>query len=105
MVLTRSRLAEIRSRGLPFCDFWVIAYFLGLSWNQVDHLYDELVGLGPLQPLMDDELTTDILVNRWDEVFVERAGRLQHTGARFRDQAHLEQLIANRLGSEPRAHL
>ena len=62
--------------------------------GQVDHLYDELVGLGPLQPLMDDELTTDILVNRWDEVFVERAGRLQRTGARFRDQAHLEQLIA-----------
>ncbi|HEX6492033.1 MAG TPA: ATPase, T2SS/T4P/T4SS family [Candidatus Dormibacteraeota bacterium] len=62
--------------------------------RRVDHLYDELVGLGPLQPWMDDELTTDILVNRWDEVFVERAGRLQRTGARFRDQAHLEQLIA-----------
>jgi pilus assembly protein CpaF len=62
--------------------------------GQVDHLYDELVGLGPLQPLMDDELTTDILVNRWDEVFVERAGRLQRSGARFRDEAHLEQLIA-----------
>jgi pilus assembly protein CpaF len=62
--------------------------------GRVDHLYGELVGLGPLQPLMDDELTTDILVNRWDEVFVERAGRLQRTGARFRDQAHLEQLIA-----------
>ena len=62
--------------------------------GRVDHLYGELVGLGPLQPLMDDELTTDILVNRWDEIFVERAGRLQRTGARFRDQAHLEQLIA-----------
>ncbi len=62
--------------------------------GDVDHIYDELVGLGPLQPLMDDELTTDILVNRWDEVFIERSGRLQRTGARFRDQAHLEQLIA-----------
>jgi pilus assembly protein CpaF len=59
----------------------------------VDHLYDELVGLGPLQPLMADPRVTDILVNRWDEVFVERDGRLQRTPARFRDQAHLEQVI------------
>ncbi|MEA2616721.1 MAG: pilus assembly protein CpaF, partial [Chloroflexota bacterium] len=54
--------------------------------GDVGQLYDELVGLGPLQPLMDDELTTDILVNRWDEVFIERSGRLQRTAARFRDQ-------------------
>ena len=40
MALTRSRLAEIRARGLPFCTFWVVGYFLGLSWNQVDHLYE-----------------------------------------------------------------
>jgi pilus assembly protein CpaF len=60
---------------------------------EVDHLYDELVGLGPLQPLMADPRTSDILVNRWDEVYVERDGRLQRTGARFRDQAHLEQVI------------
>lgn len=59
----------------------------------VDELYDELVGLGPLQPLMEDPGTTDILVNRWDEVFVERDGRLRRTNARFRDQAHLEQVI------------
>jgi pilus assembly protein CpaF len=60
---------------------------------EVDQLYDELVGLGPLQPLMADPRTSDILVNRWDEVYVERDGRLQRTGARFRDQAHLEQVI------------
>ena len=59
----------------------------------IAELYDELVGLGPLQPLMADPRTTDILVNRWDEVFVERDGRLQRTAARFRDQAHLEQVI------------
>jgi pilus assembly protein CpaF len=60
----------------------------------VDELYDELVGLGPLQSLMADPAITDILVNRHDEVYVERTGRLQLTGARFRDQAHLEQVIA-----------
>jgi len=60
----------------------------------VDGLYDELVGLGPLQAPLADPAITDILVNRHDEVYVERGGRLQHTGIRFRDQAHLEQVIA-----------
>lgn len=40
MTLTRVRLAEVESRGYPFCGFWVVGYFLGLSWNQVDHLYE-----------------------------------------------------------------
>lgn len=40
MSLTRARLNEILSRGRLFCDFWVIGYFLGLSWNQVDHMYE-----------------------------------------------------------------
>ena len=40
MALTRARLNDIQSRGLVFCDFWVVGYFLQLSWNQVDHLYE-----------------------------------------------------------------
>lgn len=60
----------------------------------IDELYDDLVGLGPLQPLMSDPEITDVLVNRHDEVYVERRGRLELTAARFRDQAHLEQVIA-----------
>ena len=69
---------------------------VGSESNQavVDELYDELVGLGPLQTLMADAEITDILVNRHDEVYVERRGRLELTRARFRDQAHLEQVIA-----------
>jgi pilus assembly protein CpaF len=59
----------------------------------VKRLFDELCGLGPLQPLMSDSETTDILVNRFDEVFVERRGTLHRTAVRFRDQAHLEQVV------------
>jgi pilus assembly protein CpaF len=59
----------------------------------VTELFDELVGLGPLQPLMADPDTTDILVNSYDEIFIERHGQLHRTSTRFRDQAHLEQLI------------
>jgi len=59
----------------------------------LDGLFDEIVGLGPLQGLMADPAVTDILVNRYDEIYVEREGRLQFVPNRFRDQAHLEQVI------------
>jgi pilus assembly protein CpaF len=59
----------------------------------VSWLMDDLVGLGPLQKYMDDPSVSDVLVNRWDEVYVERGGRLVPTPTRFRDQAHLEQVI------------
>ena len=61
--------------------------------DTVRRLMDDLVGLGPLQRHMDDASVSDILVNRWDEVYVERRGRLEPTDTRFRDQAHLEQVI------------
>src|SRR5438105_11579256 len=66
---------------------------LGDRSSAIDALYDELCGLGPLEPLMADPQTTDILVNSWNEVFIERGGRLHRTTAHFRDQAHLEQVI------------
>lgn len=59
----------------------------------IDGLFDELVGLGPLQALMADPGISDILVNRFDEIYVERHGRLLKTPVRFRDQGQLEQLI------------
>jgi pilus assembly protein CpaF len=46
---------------------------------------DALAGLGPLQPLLRDPLVTDVLVNAPDEVWVERAGRLERTDVRFAD--------------------
>jgi pilus assembly protein CpaF len=61
--------------------------------HTVAWLMDELVGLGPLQRHMDDPAVTDILVNRWDEVYIEREGRLLPTTTRFRDDRHLEQVI------------
>lgn len=59
----------------------------------IDTLFDDIVGLGPLQPLMSDPTITDILVNRFDEIYVERAGRLRFVPSAFRDQAQLEQVI------------
>ncbi len=59
----------------------------------VDSLFDQLVGLGPLQPLMADPEITDILVNRFDEIYIERRGRLEFAHTAFRDEAQLEQMI------------
>jgi pilus assembly protein CpaF len=54
---------------------------------------DEIFGLGPLEPLMKDPEVSDILVNTYDQVVVERYGKLQNTRVRFRDDAHLMQII------------
>jgi pilus assembly protein CpaF len=59
----------------------------------VQELYDEVMGLGPLEPLLKDETVNDILVNGPKRVFVERAGKLSLTDVTFRDERHLLRII------------
>jgi pilus assembly protein CpaF len=54
---------------------------------------DELLGLGPLEPLLKDETINDILVNGHRSVFVERFGMLEKVGTRFQDEKHLLRII------------
>jgi pilus assembly protein CpaF len=54
---------------------------------------DELFGLGPLETLLADRSISDILVNRFDQVYIERDGRLEETDVVFRDDRHLLQII------------
>ncbi len=54
---------------------------------------DELLGLGPLEPLLKDETITDILVNGYRTVFVERHGLLEKVPTRFQDERHLQRII------------
>ena len=56
-------------------------------------LLDEVFGLGPLEPLLNDRTISDILVNNKNLVFIERAGILQKTDVKFRDERHLLQII------------
>jgi pilus assembly protein CpaF len=56
-------------------------------------ILDEIFGLGPLEPLLKDPTVSDILVNRFDRVYVERAGKLEITGYSFKDNQHLMQII------------
>jgi len=54
---------------------------------------DEVFGLGPLEPLLQDPTITDILVNGAKEVYVERGGQLEETRIMFKDDAHLMHII------------
>jgi pilus assembly protein CpaF len=59
----------------------------------IEEIQDEVFGLGPLEQLLKDATISDILVNGFDNVYVERGGRLVETNVRFKDQAHLRMII------------
>ena len=62
-----------------------------LALNQ--ELYDEVMGLGPLEPLLKDDTINDILVNGPKRIFVERSGKLELSDVTFRDERHLLRII------------
>ncbi len=66
--------------------------------RMVQELLDELTGLGPLEPLLRDDTISDILVNAYASVYVERAGKLEITRVRFNDNEHLMRVV-NRIVS------
>ena len=59
----------------------------------ISDLLNEILGLGPIEPLMQDDSIQDILVNGHSSVYVEREGVLEPTPIRFRDDEHLMQII------------
>jgi len=59
----------------------------------IDELIFEVLGLGPLEPLLKDPTINDILVNSHQQVYVERFGVLEKTAVRFRDERHLLRII------------
>src|SRR6202011_581246 len=59
----------------------------------IEEILDEVFGLGPLEPLLKDPTISDIMVNGFDNVYVERAGRMIETNIRFKDNAHVRLII------------
>ncbi len=59
----------------------------------IEEILDEVFGLGPLEPLLKDPTISDIMVNGFDNVYVERDGRVVETNIRFKDQAHVRMII------------
>jgi len=59
----------------------------------IEDVLDELLGYGPLEPLLNDDTISDILINTHTTVYVEKAGRLQESGVKFHDTRHLVRII------------
>lgn len=64
------------------------------EWKRLfREVLDEVMGLGPIEPFLHDPSVSDILVNSFDQVYVERYGQLEVTDVRFKDDDHLRKII------------
>lgn len=72
----------------------------------IEEVLDEVLGLEPLETLLKETSISDILVNRFDKVFIEHNGKLSETTVRFKDDAHLLHVIEKNCvaGRPPRDH-
>ena len=59
----------------------------------IEEVLDEVFGLGPLEVLLKDATVSDIMVNGFDSIYVERGGIMQETNIRFKDQQHVRLII------------
>ncbi|MEA2520948.1 MAG: pilus assembly protein CpaF [Actinomycetota bacterium] len=64
----------------------------------VRQIGDSVLGLGPLEPYVRDPDVTEIMVNNWDTIYVERAGKLYWTGTKFHDEGQLRRTIDKIVG-------
>ncbi|WP_421931306.1 CpaF family protein [Phenylobacterium sp.] len=88
---------EIRRQVMALIGDFARAERLALNTAELEELgssvYDEMMGLGPLEPLLKDDSINDILINGPFQVYVERRGELEPTAVRFRDNDHLLRIV------------
>ncbi|MFY9724978.1 MAG: CpaF family protein [Bryobacteraceae bacterium] len=85
--------AEVRQAVLTIVDGERTLLTAAEKQQLSEEVLDEVFGLGPIEPLLDDPTVSDILVNGHAHVYVERHGMLEETGVRFRDDGHLLRII------------
>ena len=89
--------SEMRSQVRRLVGEFAKAERLAFNVAELDELgssvYHEMVGLGPLEPLLSDDSVADILINGPYQVYVERRGELELTKVRFRDNDHLLRIV------------
>jgi pilus assembly protein CpaF len=95
--LTQSDRDVVRGELSQILEGLVVAESTPMTLQEKERLsqevLDEIFGLGPLEPLLQDSTISDILVNTYRNVFIERKGLLEKTGVRFRDDTHLMMII------------
>ncbi|ESX46743.1 CpaF family protein [Mesorhizobium sp. M1060] len=88
---------EILNEIRPIVREFVRGRTVPLNARELDQLTsdtaDEMLGLGPIEPLLKDDSISDILINTHNRVFIERRGVIEETAIRFRDEAHLLRVI------------
>jgi pilus assembly protein CpaF len=94
---------ELGAKLGELIDDYILAKSIPLSKQEKYHLIKEIVqeilGLGPLEPLLADPTVSDILVNGSQHIFVERYGKLVKTNVRFKDDQHLMNIIDRIVGA------
>ena len=88
----RSEIAKV-SEGLLREEFQNAPLNMAERKKLLSEIQDEVIGLGPLEPFVQDPTVNDILVNGYKQIYVERAGKLVLTPARFKDNDHLRKII------------
>jgi pilus assembly protein CpaF len=95
--LGRTSNGEARDEVLAAVRNMIAAEPIPLSFAERERLareiLDEIFGFGPLESLLRDATISDILVNRFDRIYIERNGKIETTTLCFRDDAHLMQII------------
>src|ERR1700736_2870929 len=88
---------EVRRQISALVSQYVLAERIALNAQEledfIDEIIDEMTGLGPIEPLLKDPSVNDILINGHECVYVERAGMLEPTPVRFKDEAHLLRIV------------
>lgn len=88
---------EILNEIRPIVREFVRGRNIPLNARELDQLTsdtaDEMLGLGPIEPLLKDDSIADIMINTHEHVFIERRGMIEETSIRFRDEAHLLRII------------
>ena len=96
-MLDKTPVEQIKSQIAAIMPELVADYDQPLNRQEreelIQQVVDELLGLGPLEPLLQDDSITDILVNGHDTVFIERRGQLTRVPTRFQDEKHLMRVI------------
>ncbi|MBI9079967.1 MAG: CpaF family protein [Pseudodesulfovibrio sp.] len=88
----RLEIAKV-AEGLLWDEFQNAPLNLAERKRMLAEVQDEVIGLGPLEPYIKDPTVNDILVNGYNQVYVERSGKLELTPARFKDNDHLRKII------------
>jgi pilus assembly protein CpaF len=88
---------EVRRHVHVLVSQYTLAERLALNTQELEdfvtEILDEMTGLGPIEPLLKDPMVNDILINGHEQVYVERAGVLEPTLVRFKDEAHLLRIV------------